>query len=134
MLVKSILDMSMEVIRALLAWQKVGANHRDFSNASATQATHAIVTMATCILQVVIWFDGAGLARGIDSKGDAPLPGRVGLCCDNLIAVEALGVDDTVRVGVSGILGEACTSEEGEANTHLAHVQQSQLDPTVPTA
>jgi len=53
-LIKSILDMVVEVIQSLLPWEQACANNRDLSDTSAAQATHAVMPMATDVLQVII--------------------------------------------------------------------------------
>ena len=130
-LVKSILDMSMEVIQALLAWQKVCANNRDLSDTSTVQATHAVVAVATYILQVVVGLDDSSPSWGIDGKGNPALSFGVCLSSNHVVAFKVLGMNHTVRVRVALLPSEACAGKKSEANSHVSHIKKCLLQPAV---
>jgi len=72
-LIKSILDMAMEVSQTLWPWEQACANNRDLSDTSAAQATHAVVSMSTDVLQVAVGLDDTIASGRTCGHSDASL-------------------------------------------------------------
>jgi len=97
-LIKSSLNMSVEVIQALLPRQKTGSNDRDFANASATQATDAVVAMTMDVLQVPRDLLPFRPSWGIDRDRNASLGDRVGFSGIDVIPFKVFGVNNRVAI------------------------------------
>jgi len=130
-LIKSSLDMSVEIIQSLLAWKQVSSDDRDLPNSGTTKTAHAVVAMTTNVLQVAVRFECSRSSGGAHGKGHTSLSLRVCLGANDLVSIEALGVDDAVRMWVACLLGKAGACKKGESNSHVTHVQEGLLKPTV---
>jgi len=97
----------MEDVQSLLAWEQAGTDDRDLPNSCTTRTAHAVVSMATCVLQVVVGLNDTKASWSTNSHCHSTLLLRVCFHADDIIAFEVLGVDHTVAVWIALLVSES---------------------------
>jgi len=131
-LIKSSLDMGMEVIQSFLFWKEASPKDGHLANSGATQTADTIVSMLLNIFQVK--WRGLAVPWVADRDGNATLIARVGFCSMDIVSFKVSRVNDTFRVGISLLPSEAGAGEDGKANVEGFEIQQSLPEPAVASA
>ena len=115
----------MEIIQALLLWEKVSSNNGDFHQAGTVKATDAVMAMALNIFQM----KGRGFAIPgiVDRNRDTPLIAGVCFRGAYIVSFKVSRVNNTFRVGVALLLGKAGTGEDGKADMEGFKIEESLL-------
>jgi len=100
-------------------------------DAGTIKTAHAVVAVATYILQVVVGLDDSSPSWGIDGKGNPTLSFRVCLSSNRVISFKVFGMNHTVRVRVALLPSEACAGKKRESNSHISHIKKCLLQPAV---